>query len=499
MKTYIDIPKYTTLSNIKKRNYTLSATQYKSFCIENKNTKKLAAFLDRKLNRSDLGVEIGSESYVEKSKYVFIKTKALQEESYLLNESKESFENIRPQDFVEMNLKKGDLIISKDSNVGEIVILEKDYPNAMLCGGIYRLPITKNKLYVLALCKHAIFRDQIDFLVPRGSTIRHGKTKFLECEIPLPNTNVQKTIEYIECLMTAIINKESAIHEKHNMIIQLIDEELKRGQKKAELYYTHPSISEILSMDRMDSSLYSYDFKKKEYLITNYEYGYTSLTDLGYKGVRGTSLENNYIKNRIDSDTYLPGFYKLIIPTNITPYGTVSKTSYIGTPVKLKTIKKGDIIFGGEGYGKGKSFVVLEDETNVATNYHGIRIVCEKNTSTFEKVFVKCILTYLREKGLIDKYGVGGNGGHFAPSYFHLAKIPNFPKTIKEKVSFLYHDDHIKYETFSLTLKNFLKYDSDFNERAGIYEIDKSLKYLQKKLDSAIRNIAENKEVTIKF
>ena len=40
MKRYIDIPQYTTLSNIKKRNYTLSATQYKSFCIENQNTQK---------------------------------------------------------------------------------------------------------------------------------------------------------------------------------------------------------------------------------------------------------------------------------------------------------------------------------------------------------------------------------------------------------------------------------------------------------------------------
>lgn len=32
-----------------------------------------------------------------------------------------------------MNLKEGDIIISKDSNIGEIVILDKDYPNYMLC------------------------------------------------------------------------------------------------------------------------------------------------------------------------------------------------------------------------------------------------------------------------------------------------------------------------------------------------------------------------------
>ena len=499
MKRYIDIPQYTTLSNIKKRNYTLSATQYKSFCIENQNIQKLSDFLDRPLNRGDLGVEVGSESYVEKSEYVFIKTKALQEESYLLNESKDAIEYIPPKDFVEMNLKKGDLLISKDSNVGEIIILEKDYPNAMLCGGIYRLPITKNKLYVLALCKHSIFRDQIDFLIPRGSTIRHGKTKFMECDIPLPTLKPKETIEYIECLMTAIINKEVAIRNKHNRIIQLIDEELKHNQKDHALNYAQPTISEIMLMDRMDSSLYSYDFKKKEFLITNYKRGYTSLTNLGYKGVRGTSLENNFIKNRIDSDTYLPGFYKLIIPTNITPYGTVAKTSYIGTPVKLKTIKKGDIVFGGEGYGKGKSFVVLDDETNIATNYHGIRIVCENDPPMHERVFVKCVLTYLREKGLIDKYGVGGNGGHFAPAYFYLAKIPNFSEEKMKEIANLYHHNTIEYKPCASTPKSFLEFDSQFNEFVGICEVDKSLKHLQEKLDEAIQNIAENKAVNITF
>ena len=499
MKAYIDIPQYTTLSNIKSRGYTLSATQYKSFCIDNQCRKSVGEFLDRELVRTDLGVEVGSESYVEKSKYIFIKTKALQEESYLLNESKDAFEYIPPQNFMKMNLKKGDILISKDSNVGEIVILEKDYPNAMLCGGIYRLPITKNKLYLLAMCKHSIFRDQIDFLVPRGSTIRHGKTKFLECEIPLPVTNTEKTIEYVECLMTATINKEIAIRQKHKMLIKSIDEELQKNQKDGELCYSQPTISEIMSMDRMDSSLYSHKFKKKEYLITNYKYGYDSLTDLGYRGVRGTSLESNYIKNRIDSDVYMPGFYKLIIPTNITPYGTVAKTSYIGTPVKLKTIKKGDIVFGGEGYGKGKSFVVLENEENVATNYHGIRIVCEKDQSMTQKVFVKCVLTYLREKGLIDNYGVGGNGGHFAPAYFYLAKIPNFPEEKVKEIASLYHNNIVEYNTANCTMKDFLEFDNKFNEQVGIYEIDKSLKYLQEKLNLAIRNIADNVEVDIAF
>ena len=234
-KKYIDIPLFTTLDEIVNKNYTLSATQYKSFNIPNKNIKPLSDFLDRKIAREDLGYEVGSECYVENSPFIFVKTKALQPESYLLDENKESIQCITPHNYVEMGLKQGDLLISKDSNVGEIVILDKDYPNAMLCGGIYKLPITKNKYYMLAFIKSDVFRQQIDFLVPRGSTIRHGKTKFLDCLIPLPNKNTEDTIKYVELLMQAIINKEIEIRRKYNKILDEIQNELEKEQQKIQV------------------------------------------------------------------------------------------------------------------------------------------------------------------------------------------------------------------------------------------------------------------------
>lgn len=112
-KKYIDIPLFTTLDEIVNKNYTLSATQYKFFNISNKNIKPLSSFLDRKLERKDLGYEVGSECYVESSPFMFIKTKALQPESYLLDENKESTQYITPHNYVKMDLKQGDLLISK--------------------------------------------------------------------------------------------------------------------------------------------------------------------------------------------------------------------------------------------------------------------------------------------------------------------------------------------------------------------------------------------------
>ena len=97
-----------------------------------------------------------------------------------------------------MNLKKGDLIISKDSNIGEIIILDKDYPNHMLQSALYRLPVKEaTKYYLLAFIKHRIFREQLDFIVPSGATIRHAKTMFLDCKIPIPNTNKENLAKRI--------------------------------------------------------------------------------------------------------------------------------------------------------------------------------------------------------------------------------------------------------------------------------------------------------------
>jgi len=144
----------------------------KKLCIKNDNLHCLSDFLDRELVRSDLGQEVGSNNYVDFSQYMFIKTKALQAKSFLIDDGKETIQKISPNYFVNMNLKKGDILMSKDSNVGEAVILDKDYPDTMLCGGIYRLPITKNKYYILAFIKSSIFRKQIDFLVPKSRYIR---------------------------------------------------------------------------------------------------------------------------------------------------------------------------------------------------------------------------------------------------------------------------------------------------------------------------------------
>lgn len=496
--SYIKIPKTISFKSIKEKDFTLSASQYMDLIMPNKNVKFVRDFLARPLIRTDLGNEVGSINYIGNSPFHFLRTKALQPHTFLPEITTETAIPIMPKAFINQDLKEGDLLISKDSNIGEVVILDKDYPNYMTSGAIYKLPVTENKYYLLAFIKHSIFREQIDFMVPKGATIRHAKTMFLDCKIPLPNKESKETIKFIELLTQAIIAKEKLIKERHNNILEIIEKELKENQKEISFKFEYPNINEIAEQGRLDTGLYNQEFKTWNHLVKNYKYGSKDLLSRGFDWSRGTSLEKNFIKTRIDSNTYYKGFYELVLPTNISQYGYVDKSTYIGTPTELKTILQGDIIFGGEGFGKGRTYVVVEKSTNVATNYHGIRII-NKNNNLTESIFIRCFLAFWRSKGMIDFIGVGGSGGHCAPSYFHLIETPLFQESKQKEIANLYHNSEVDYTILNCTLDNFLETDSKYNQFAGIYELDKTAKKLKEKLKKEIDNIVNDKQVTISF
>ena len=500
MSKYINTPLTISFNEIKSNNFSLSAPQYKTLLIKNKNCLEVRDFLTRELLRSDLGVEVGSMNYIDKSPKYFLRTKALQKYTFLPEINSETAKPIFPKVFQQMNLKEADLIISKDSNIGEIVILDKDYPNYMLSGALYKLPVKEEtKYYLLAFIKHDIFREQLDFIVPSGATIRHAKTMFLDCKIPIPNNDKNNVMKYVSLLTQTIINKEKVIREKHNKILEKIETELLENQKTNKFSFNYPTFEEIAKTGRFDTSLYTNEFKKWNFIVKNYKHGSIDLISRGFDWSRGSSLEKNFIKTRIDSDKYIKGFYELVLPTNISEYGYVEKQQFIGTPTPLKTIKQGDIIFGGEGFGKGRTYVVINESQNVATNYHGIRII-NKNKDLTESIFIRCFLAFWREKGIIDYIGVGGSGGHCAPSYFHLIETPKFKKVKQEEIAKLYHNPNSDFEKLnSTTLDNFLEIDNNFNLEAGIYELDKSAKQYKERLDEVIDKIANDKHIEINF
>ena len=205
---YIKAPSVISYSDINNNDATLSSSRYAFLNINNQNTVCVSDFLGRNLTRKDLGSEVGSIHYIPKSTHFFMRTKALKKSCYVPELTDETCQPIRPGVFYDMQLQKGDMIISKDSNIGEVVILDRDYPTMMLSGALYKLPIKDHKYYLMAFMKHDIFREQLDYLVPRGATIRHAKTLFLDCKIPMPNHDRDRVIRMVENTMQAIVKKE---------------------------------------------------------------------------------------------------------------------------------------------------------------------------------------------------------------------------------------------------------------------------------------------------
>ncbi len=491
--TFITIPMFTTLKDIESKNYSLSATQYKSIHIINKNVKPLSFFLKKALDRTDLGMEVGSDCYVEKSPFLFVKTKALTKESFLLDETEESIECITPKSFNSSNLKEGDLLISKDSNVGEIVVLDKDYPKTMLCSGIYKLPVVNNKFYVLAFVKSLLFRQQIDFLVPRGSTIRHGKTKFLDCLIPLPNYNMDETIQYVEALTKAIINKEIKIKNKVKQIDEIIINELKKHQQSEAFNYSFPSLQDIENVCRIDARTYSEKFKKAEFLIKNYKNGVTYINE---KNV----CSGNTPKKRIISEENELKFY-WVTPSIYNNLGILN--SHPTIDCTENNINQNCLLIvnrtskGEDGKYVGLSYFYDYEHLGKGQCNQGIYKVF--NYSDNDLMFFNAMLNSSLYRTYCGSISMGSKMREIKTQDVIKIPFPMFPKTKKEEIINNYHVNGLEYEPFKCDLMSFTKYDEEFNHIAGIYELDRSMRYLQEKLTQAIYNIANDKPVIIQF
>lgn len=426
-----------------------------------------------------------------------IRTRAIQSHSHLLYPNGEAIVSINPQVFNSPNLLHGDILLSKDSNIGECAIIHgNDWGNYTFSSGIVRLKPVIDRYYLFAFLKHPFFVKQLEAKTPKASTIRHAKTFWLDCEIPFPQQEDEDAIVYyVSALMQAIIDKEAKIEENSEQIDKLIEDELVTNQKRIEAQFHNPTYQEIKNLLRFDAVIYSQEYKSKIALIQNYSNGFISPSEYGFDITTGASLEIKLLKVRIDSDIYVENYYALVIPKNISVYGTINQIVYMGTPQRLPLLKKGDVIFGEAGFQKGRSVVLLDDIEKCTTNAHGIyarRLDGDINKS----IFFRCIFNWYRNKRLIDIMAVGGSGGHFSPEYFPYIRIPLFPEGIQDKIVKLYHNIP-NVPLSDAPFYEFVQWHRDRNQSLGIWELDKEIKTLQQELLSIQEKIFRGEKVVL--
>jgi len=444
--------------------------------------------LENLISAVTYGKEVGGFNYIESSKYKFIRTKCLQSNSILLN-LEESIA-INPLSFRQFNLTKNDVLIVKDSNVGEVCYLDEDLPNYAISGGVVKINLNDDldNFYVIGIMKSAFFKEQVDLMTPKGATIKHSKDSFKYTKIPVPSDS--KTIQKISLLTQSLNKKERELRNKFKLINTSIEDELKNNQGKDSFSHQVVTYKDLLKYNRFDTGLYTKYFKEIEHLISNYKNGSDTITNMGFYSIRGQNLAVSVIGKSIYSNIYKSNFYQLYLPTHITRYGTMNKIIYFGNAIKLIPIKNEDIIFGAEGFEKGRSHILIDTEGKLTTNYHGT-ILRHNNEAIHRKIFIKCMLDWFREKGVIDAYSVGGNGGSFSTKYWKILHFPLFQDEKQKEIAKLYYHPNENYLNHILKFdeKTHEKEDAIVTKQSGILDLDLQIKAIEKIIDNEIKEM----------
>ncbi len=491
---YLRVPGEITLADLNGKDASWSAGMYRRVEIPTSHTRPVRELIAG----YDKGSDPGSMYYLEKSTHHFIRTKALQEHSYLVCPKGGAITPINPRVFENMALTDGDILLSKDSNVGECAIVDGEaWQNHTLSGGIVRLRPSVNRHYLFAFLKHELFKTELLSMVPRGATIAHANDLWLDCRIPFPaQRNADDVVTYVAALAEAIIEKEKAIRVRSDEIHTLIDAELTANQMGT-FHYEHPTRDELASLGRFDAAIYSYEYKSKIARIRNYRRGHRTPSVAGFTVTPGPSLEIKLLQTRLDSETPKPGFYKLLIPANISEYGTMDAVTWLGTARELPLLHAGDILFGEAGFHKGRSVVLIDEPERATTNAHGL--YARRSDGDLEQsIFFRCIFNWYRSQGLIDLMAVGGSGGHFSPDYFDFVLIPKFPGPLQHQIARLYHNPATP-PARKTTLANFVTWHREWNEKLGIWELDCELKSLQRTLTEVQEKIIEGRTVSLVY
>lgn len=471
----------TKYQNVIDGKFQLSPSMHKIFITPNSNTKTVRDFLSRDLLRTDLGTEVGSINYVKGSLKYFIKTKALQSHTYLPLFSNESVESIHPASFINHNLRKGDIIISKDSNIGEVIILDKDYPNHMLSGALYKLPIVTNKLYLLAFLKHKFFREQLDSIVPKGVTIRHAGTKFLDCKIPLPNKNIEETTKHIESLMQLIIDCEIEIQTKYTKINNLIEEELFAGQSGSIFKYQYPTYNDTIQNRRLDTGMYSEQFQRIDFAIKNYR--------LGYYYIESSKLKsgNTPLVRHIGNEETLK--YRWITPTNCSDVGYILIDERINMLTKNNINENAMLLINRTSRGGIGEYVGIATFYDIAEHGKGhhnqgiYRVIGYENN---DLIFMTCFMNSQIMRKYCSSICVGSKMKEIKLNQFLNIPFPRFKEDTKTQVIKLFMND-VEISDFN-DLLNISKSLSNI----GVYKLHSLLVILKSQLDKRLDAIVND-------
>ncbi len=432
------------------------------------------------------GREIGSDSYMPKSPYRFLKTVNINESS-ILDETKIEFCKpckgaIKP--------KNGSILVAKDGGgqgLGECCLYEENTgASNYISAGILCLEFhdDQDRNYVLGVLKSQHFKEFIDGATPGGSTIRHSKLLTLDYAVPWSGNSARR--QTVADIVANLIDKERLIVTKNNDIDILIANELIAGLGSGANKVHLPSRSEILSTTRLDAGIYTELVRETNHHIMNYKGGFYHIPD-HFKANRGQNLQVTSIGESYYSDTHKKGFYRLFTNVEMTDMRTITGFRWLGNKRKLTTLPKDCVMLAADG-SVGRSFF-FDEMPNTITNIHPWVITAKNKVQPrYKTVFLSLFLSYLKNIGYLEKIKDKSNGGGLKKSHVEkLIKIPNFPDSIQEEIASLCYRNVEALDAAATLVKQ-----NERNAELGIFQLNMEVLALREQLAKLVSDIVLN-------
>jgi len=479
------IPEEVNIKDIILKKHNLSPANYKKVDVKTQSKFLLNDFL-KSDNPFIRGTEPGSSAYLKdlKSNIKFVRNSCVDklnhvvqlQRSIYLNETAISYNK-------EQLVENGDIVVATEANIGDSALFSAEKDNKyLLASGMIKLNLKKNvnKFYLLAMLKDSYFLSQLDSMTPKGSTIRHSGSRLLECKIPYPDKNNFWVIKVIENLMRNVLLAEKRVQEIQTEIVRIFDREFNSISVKEKT----PRVSDLLKIKRIDAGYYSKNVQELFAKIEQYPKGNKTLEELGYCIRRGPNLAKRDLGRSIKTDVFNPNYALLVYPSDISDFGIIDKTTFLGAARRIWFLEENDILFSAEG-NVGKTFAICDNSLKFTTNFHGI-IITPINKSEIDiknTIFICTFLNYMKRKGVMDKLSVGGQGGSFAVQYWNILKFPNMNSDILQQVKDLYHSEYSIYP---------FKFDEEQINYLGIYELNNLRTLCNSLLKVIINDIKSN-------
>ena len=491
-KTHVIKPNFVTKNSILEKNANLSPARH-NYVQTNSNVDYLVNLIEESKASINVRNNKGRYSYVEIGD---INT----------NTGGIDYKEVRSIDISSSSvskLKKDDILISTvRTYLGGIGYVNKELQNLVATKALIVLRKTKkdfSRFYLFGVLRSRFFIEQVNLILNASVYPRMEKDNFSELKIPFPTKNNSpepKKIENLVSLITQnILDKEERIKLKNQRIDEQIEKELKENQKVGTFEFRLPRITDIKGETRIDSGLYKIQYKKEDFLISNYKGGYQNIFELGFDISRGQNLQITNIGLSLYSEENRNNFYTLVLSKY---FGNriYERVSFLGSARKLKTIQKGDIIFSCRGE-MGRSIIFPDQPKKMITNIDNVHI-SSKTRQLYEKIFLFVFLGYLKKVKILDSIACTGSG---APSFtqyqFEKLKIPNFIEAKQKEIVKEYYNPIEK--SSNLNFENYLEKEKARNAEAGIFQLNMELFSLREKLEDLVDKIVKEENIEIEF